>query len=307
MKHVKCARCATEHPMNEMFTVLGETLCEPCGDRKLAERGGAKLPDGAVLRMVDPTVCFHCSTDYGSQQLRTVAELPACEACMDKFMHYPFPGWIKASAAVLGLLLVAVMMVNARYFTGYREANGAFAAFEAGDFPAAARLIAAARDHVPECKPYGSIASLYRGVQLMNEDKFKEALPLLKSARSELQDKQLDLTVFAAEAAIAFDEKDYDGFLEANEKMAALQPNEPMALGAVASAHACRYAVSGAEESRQKAMEWLGKAEAILKGANPEFLEYKNRVLHRLATREIISPKEFKKKYPNGWKEGSGQ
>ena len=45
-----------------------------------------------------------------------------------------------------------------------------------------------------------------------------------------------------AESGIAFDKKDYDAFLTKAEEIAALAPEEPSAIGSVASAYACKYA-----------------------------------------------------------------
>jgi hypothetical protein len=75
-------------------------------------------------------------------------------------------------------------------------------------------------------------------------------------------------------------------------------------MGLIASAYACKYAVTGNEQFKQQSLEFLKKAKIISEqqGRLNDFEEYEDRILHRLETREIISRKEFIQKFPNGWK-----
>ena len=65
---------------------------------------------------------------------------------------------------------------------------------------------------------------------------------------------------------------------------------------AVASAIACKYAVSGDEKLKAEATDLLAKARA-LPHEEASFKEYEERILHRLNTREVIDRKEYNRRY----------
>ena len=109
-----------------------------------------------------------------------------------------------------------------------------------------------------------------------------------------------DDALLQAEAGAAFDAKDYDTFLAKSMEVLKRHPNEPMALAAVASAYACKYAATGLDAHRQEALKYLDSA--AQRGQGPELAEYRQRILHRLQTREIISREEFYRRFPLGWK-----
>ena len=68
----------------------------------------------------------------------------------------------------------------------------------------------------------------------------------------------------------------------------------------MASAYACKYAVTGDEQFKEESLKKLEEARSVA-GNNEVFEEYQQRILHRLYTREIIKRDEFIKRFPNGW------
>jgi len=94
----------------------------------------------------------------------------------------------------------------------------------------------------------------------------------------------------------AFDRKDYDGFLAKSQELLKTTPNDASAYAAVASAFACKYAVSGNEEFRTASLENLAKAKAM--NGSPSLPEYVARIEYRLATREILSRSEYERRFP---------
>ena len=68
----------------------------------------------------------------------------------------------------------------------------------------------------------------------------------------------------------------------------------------MASAHACKYAVTGDEKHKKEAMRFLDEAAKLPQ--TPEFAKSRERMLYRLHSRKIIDRKEFEKQFPNGWK-----
>src|SRR6187549_2880803 len=97
MRQAACAACEKRVPMREAFSVAQRTLCVDCADQFLKEQGKGTVQPGDVSRLVDPTVCAECSKDCGDQELSTIANLPVCEACDNRFRNRPFPSWLKIS------------------------------------------------------------------------------------------------------------------------------------------------------------------------------------------------------------------
>lgn len=103
----------------------------------------------------------------------------------------------------------------------------------------------------------------------------------------------------AYDAAAAFEAKDYDKFLELEQKQ---WQEHPLAItaGAVASALACKYAVTGDPKYRKQAEDMLELSRQKV-GADPEelksFEEYAERTRYRLTSRQIISRTEYDQKF----------
>ena len=301
MKHATCERCGQTFPMNDVFAVLGHMLCEGCGNEFLAARTDP-LPAGAVVPQVDPTVCRLCQADGGERELPRVAGLPACDACEHHLRHRPFPAWVKFSFAGLLALAVLSFFLNLRFFQGYVEIRRAGRASRRGDIAAAASLMTAAARHLPEQPELAEIAALFTGIELMAQDKSAEAVAVLKGPWPRLSGDlrpMAEEALLRAEAGAAFDAKDYDTFLAKEKELLKRNPGSGMAMAAVASAHACKYAVSGLESHKQEAMKLLESASR--QSQDPEFPQYRQRILHRLHTREIITRKEFEQRFPQGW------
>jgi hypothetical protein len=100
----------------------------------------------------------------------------------------------------------------------------------------------------------------------------------------------------------AFEQHDYDTFLLIAQKMWKAYPNGGTA-GSVASALACKYAVTGDPALRKQSEEMLRESEKRSeqdeqwKKAYPEFAE---RTRYRLNSREIISKTEYDRRFRNG-------
>ncbi len=301
MRYSVCEACGQSHPANEMFTVFGRSLCEGCGDQFLANRTG-EVPPGSVTAQVDPTVCARCKADALDRELPLLAGVPMCDACQHALRHRPFPAWVKLSFAGLLGLAVLSFVLNLRFFLGYLEMRRAFRAFQGGDIVAASDLMRAAAQHVPEAPYLKDVAAFYRGLELLSEDKSAEAVPLLRQGMLRVPPesrREVEVVLLHAEAGAAFDAKDYDTFLAKQEEILRRQPGDGMALAGVASAHACKYATTGAASHKEQALRLLEQATQRTPG--PEVAEYRQRILHRLKSREIITRAEFYRRFPQGW------
>ncbi len=304
MRQNHCAQCGDTFPMNDTYQVVGRLLCESCANQEWSNRPGGMPPDD-VIPQVDPTVCCKCQADHGDRELPRIVGLPVCPGCEYELRHRPFPAWVKIAFAALLALAVTSFVFNLRFFQGYIELRRVPRAMAKGDVARAAALMTSAAGHLPEVTELKAAAAFYQSLDLMSQDRSAEAVPLLKQCLAEMPGQSSERLFAAnlllrAEAGAAFDAKDYDTFLAKESELLKRDPNAPMAMAAVASAHACKYAVTGQESHKQEAMKYLDAA--TKDSGTPEAAEYRQRILHRLHTREVINKKEFDRRYPHGWK-----
>ena len=287
--------------MGNMLAAFGEVLCAQCAEQEIKEREGKENIEGAIGPILDPTVCAKCSKDFGERILETVAGVPFCPDCSDELRHYHFPAWVKAASALVIFLVIVSFVSNWRFFKGYLEMRSALRAHDAGNIDEAGLLMESASQRVPESRELAAAASFYRGLRLMREDKPEEAAPVFREVLRTMppnQNEGTKMLLAYAEAGIAFNKKDYDGFLAKAQEILRMKPGDPNSLGQVASAHACKYAVTGDEKHKQEAIRYLEEAKKIASSAgDPDFKEYEERIRHRIETREIISKEEYDRKF----------
>ena len=303
MRDESCRRCGQVFPIGQTFVVYGTVLCEACGNQALAERPGKPRP-GDVVRQFDPTVCHKCKTDGGSTEFSRVAGMPVCPDCEHALRHRPFPLWIKASFVALVWLAICSFWYNWRFFAGFVEMRRAYRAVAQGKLAEAVPLMSSAARHVPESRELHTMADFFNALQLLGDDRPVDALPLLQRSVGQLPaGSEIRLAAERylnyAESGAAFEKHDYDAFLERQNEALRRWPDDPATIAGVASAHACKYAVSGDVLQKQQALHYLDLATQKDKG--PQVAEYRQRILHRLQSREIIEKEEFDRRFPHGW------
>jgi hypothetical protein len=204
---------------------------------------------------------------------------------------------------VFACIVLAAFIYNWRYFKGYLEILGANRALAAGDINRGAALFEAASVRLPEIKELSVLHGLYKAQKLLGEDKNEEALAVVRKTKATAPPQMANMfqqVELMSEIGVSFDQHDYDMFLTKSEELANLVPNEPRAIGGVASAYACKFAQTGDPKFRTKALEQLERAKSIPSN-DDDFAEFENRIQFRLQTREIIDRDEFQKRFPNGW------
>ena len=303
MRHVKCERCFESHPMNDMFQGFGRSLCKKCVDHEFAERSQEAISQDTVKRQTDPTICSSCGRDGGDAPLQTLGgSAPVCAVCEQKFRHYPYPTWIKAALSVLVGLVVLSSLHNWRFFAAYAEIQRGVRRAEAQDLTAAIALLDSASRRVPESKEVTGIASFYRGLDLLAQEKSAEALPHFQNAFQVMSgDRAIQDYVLYAEIGVAFDRKDYDRFLAKSKAMMERNPNDATAVAGVASAYACKWAETGVQGFKELALNHLEEARRLAGMESATFKEYENRILFRLDSREIINREEYQRRFPGGY------
>jgi len=299
MDNVRCEHCGRELPLNETLTIQDKHICKSCSDNYYSEQEGDQAD--AVQPQIDPNICFNCQKDNGSEPLPLLANLPICDQCAELYRNRPFPLWVKAFFAAVLALVIFSCIWNARFMRGYFAMNNAFEAFDVSEFEKAASLMQYASQDIPESADLQTLNCYFQGINYLHQDRSKEALALFQKCGSQLPpDYNLDFLILSAQIGVAFDEKDYDTFLKLALKMKNMNPQDQFSLGMVSSAYACKYAETGSEEYKTQALTNLEDAKKMAP-ENPDFLDYQQRILYRLHSREIITNDEFHKRFPNGW------
>jgi len=304
MRHTACEGCGQSSPQGETVAMLGKTLCRTCAEQFL-NVATQPVPQDAVQRQVDPTVCGFCSADAGEQELPKVFGVPTCQTCDDKLRHRPFPRWIKVSAVLLVLLLIGAFAYNLRFLRAHRGMVQAFYALKDGDVHEASERMSAAVALVPDEPQLQVLAALFAGGDLLAEEKPDEALAKLQYAQSCLHSSGplrllADEWLNDAHAGVAFNAKDYDKFLAICLERYRKHPQQAHTVMSMASAHACKYVVTGDEKHKIESQRFLDEAAKLPQSPNAE--EYRQRIAYRLHARTILTRKQFHEQFPNGWK-----
>jgi hypothetical protein len=306
VRKTACLKCASDTPLGETYAVFGNNpLCEKCADEDLAGHDLNKLAPGTVVRNSDPTICSRCGTDWGSGDLAKVGGAPLCSRCISFVRNYPFPTWIKVSAAAVAVVVALAFVLNARYFQALLEIRAAGRLLEAKKVDEAAATMSAAAARVPGSADLASVASFYRGISLLSHDKSTEAEKALLAAQGIFgSEPGFQRVLLSARIGASFDRHDYEAFLQRALEMMKLEPSSPHAVASVASAYACKFAVSGAEEFKVASLDYLGRAQKLAKPED-DFEEYAERIRHRLQSRQIINEAEYRKRF--GGPKGAAQ
>jgi hypothetical protein len=132
------------------------------------------------------------------------------------------------------------------------------------------------------------------------EGKEQEAAQLMHAAAAGYP--ELPSLAFAAEfydSGAAFARKDYDTFVAITKKQWNEHPSAAMA-AALASSLACKFAVTDDATYKQQSEEMLAKAQQMAQGdaeALKNLEEYLPRIRYRLDTRQIITKKEYDRRF----------
>lgn len=309
MRHITCEQCGGVFPTTGSFAVLGQVLCEACARQRLAQEPALGSQSDAVAALIDPTICARCGGDQGTVELERICEAPVCDLCAEFLRRRPFPTWVKAGALVAVVLVAAGLYRNERFFSAYGSFIRSTRAAQGGRFEEAYRHAEAAAQRVPESMELVCGAAMCHGFWLLSEERDEEALPYLRQALAAWPSyPELQYAVLMAEANVEFTAGDYDTFLDKQKVDLHRDPSDSRRVLGVASGYACKYAATGDETYKQEALKYMEQAKGLESSADPRYREelrkYEMRIRHRLATREILTRKQFEARYPSGWKEG---
>ena len=215
--------------------------------------------------------------------------------------HYPFPLWIKAACVVIILMVGFTIHMNLRFFKARILLSQSIQLGFADDqWEQASGNMEKATRLVPEMKELNILWHYMAGVHEMQSGNYVAAADHLEYCGDLPPNYQVGTLLLNARSGAAFDKKDYSEFLNISLQKQQSDPNEPMTLAQVSSAYACVYAADGHEENKHKSLDCLTQAERIYGQSIPEeFTEYKERILYRLQTRQILTKEEYQRKKEN--------
>lgn len=300
MKFTNCTVCSSiDVPLNNTLTIDGEVHCSDCLDKHYpTER---TLHGRVVVKEHDPTVCSFCGKDFEEKELEKLSVYPTCTDCQKDIRNKTFPLWVKGFFAAIVVIVLFSFFWNWKYYEAYNSINTAFDYYQEGNFTAAKNEMVTASNKVPEATDLTILASYFKGVELLHKEQYKEATAELLQCQGYLPaEYNVDLLIAEAAVGLAFDNKDYDGFLAATKKILAIEPGSAMTNASVASAYACIYATKGEEDAKTSALEYLEKAKKI-DSTSAEATSYYNAIDYRIFSKNIIEREVFDKKFPNGW------
>ncbi len=293
-----CTKCNTDWGNNDLPKVGGLPYCSSCRERLYNYPFPSWLKIALVAAMlllavslVHGTRYFRLGRDYyrGQRQLKArqyaaaaqsmapVAEAaPNCEECV----------LLLAKAHLLDGHPELAWNAAKKYHDGHFQINDQEKEVEAlfNRYTMAADSMEAAQ-------------------KLYLEHKEQESLKALEKAASAYPEWPIPRQqVSALKVAIAFDHKDYDQFLSLAQESYRTDPKSPDSVAQVASALACKYAVTGEPQFLDESHKYLAEAKelATTKEGMTDYQEYAERIEHRLQSREIISREEYNRRYrPN--------
>ncbi len=187
---------------------------------------------------------------------------------------------------------------SVRLLDALRDVGRARQAAKEQQFDEAVGHMDAALRKMPQQRDFRLERDLYRGRSLETQERAEEALAVFRQIKRDYPEFELaDDLILQAEAGAAFEAKDYDAFLAKARELEERGPRRAMAVAQVASALACKYAVTGQQPLKDQALKKLQHAAELVRDERQHFEEYRQRILHRLNTREIISKKEYDRRF----------
>jgi tetratricopeptide (TPR) repeat protein len=300
MKYSDCNFCDKKSiPINETIKVDGDVHCKSCFETNYTDE---KLLHGKkVEQEFDSTICSSCGKDNGDIDLKKIANYPLCNDCELNIKKRTFPTWVKAFLVFIILITVFSFFWNWKYYQAYNEIKESNTHFENGDILNASKSMQKASNRVSEVKDLEVLSNFYRGYYFLTADKSQDALVEFNKCIGLVpEDYHLNSLIIQSKIGIAFDKKNYTDFLIESKNFLKIDSTKSVSLATVSSAYACLYAEKGQDSYKNQSIYYLKKA-LKLDSISTDAKEYRNRIEHRLYTKQIISRNDFIKKYPKGW------
>lgn len=120
MRQATCCVCGLTTTVRSFYSMNGKTYCEPCVWKAAREARDAGQP-GDYVAFEDNSICRRCGAYSGdTSDHPVVGKLPLCSNCAPQVSDWPYPAWLKASLAVLLVLLMVALAHGRQYFRAGR-------------------------------------------------------------------------------------------------------------------------------------------------------------------------------------------
>ena len=192
-----------------------------------------------------------------------------------------------------------LLLGKAELLTGkFEEANKLLTSHNGGNYKKGELFDEVARINARTVK---AMEKANQARKLYDQKKWEEAARSMHEAAAlypELPD--LADAIGAYDAAVAFEQKDYDRFLDIAEKGWEGHSQSSGYVGMLASALACKYAVTGDPAYRKRSDEMLDRGRR-LEDSSPQAKEsekeFEERIRYRLQSRRIIDTDEYNRRF----------
>lgn len=304
MQKDMCSSCQKEFLKNNTYLIKDVVFCEACGNEFLNKN--KSIPQEAIIKQMDNTLCYTCGRDNGNVRFMEISGIPLCMECTATARNRPFPKWIKISLAAVISLVIFSFIWNLRFIEAYFSLKQSFKAVAEGELEKAVDLINKASQKVPESQDLKKLYSFHSGMLALKNDNNEQALSLFEICRESIPPEHLDPLIAQARIGLAYNNKDYDTFVVISKELSDKNPEESYYKAQLASAYACKYAVTGDQQYKDASLVCLAAVDKMPSEPSKRDPNYKQRILYRLQTREIISAADFHAKFPNGWQAPEG-
>lgn len=294
-----CALCGAENPSGSDFVFRKKLpFCEKCGAKverwpyplwlKLSLAGLVLL---LAASLIHGRTYFHAGSEmYRGERLVKQAKYAEAVPHLKEAVRIA-PGSDKAVLLLAkAALKIGDVEAASKALQGHEE--GKFENGQDADF----LELKALWDRAIGAMKKGHEAS----VLAEQDGKEVEAAKLMREAAGQYpESKDLARAVKNYDAGVAFAQKDYDRYLSFMQQDFSEQ-QDAMSAGALASAWACKYAVTGNPEFKQQAEAFLQKAQEFARAdatGEKELEEYMPRIRYRIDSREIITKQEYDKRF----------
>jgi len=291
-----CYQCKTDYGSTELPVVGGLPFCARCTPDLYAR----PFPPWLRLSLAGLLILLGVALIHGARYFKAGKALVLGERLVAARQYEPAIPQLQAALAIAPdcekaiLLLAKADLLTGRYEEGHKTLIGHRGGrFEEGPLTTDVKQT---YDRVAN-----GLEKLGEARKLFQADKNIEASRAIHIAAALLpEDPALAGAVEVVDGAAAFDRKDYDGFLAIAEKAWKNHPQSPDFAGTLASALACKYAVTGDPTLRTRAEEMLEKGRQLA-ASSPEamqgYKEYEERIRYRLKSRQIIDRREYDRRF----------
>lgn len=291
-----CSRCKTDYGNTDLPLVAGTPICDTCRPALYAHpfAGWLKASTAALLLLLGFALWRGAPYFTAGRQLVLARRAMERSDYQTASTHFAAVLPVKPTNQRVVLLGAKAALMAGDPATAYAFLE-LRSEFEKNDlFSEVKTLWDHAEDAVKKSDSAAALAKAHNNV---------DAARLMKEASTEYpQSKPLAVAAMTLSGYVAWDRKDYDGMVQNSRQALALAPDDPGLIAAVASAIACKYAVTGDTTFRVESERLLAQAATRAATADSEtkanVADYVERIRYRLSSRVIIDKEEYDRRFP---------